>query len=225
MKRQYNLVIIAHPDDETIFFSGLIQRMRDLPWKIICVTDGNADHRKKSRLKEFETACIQLGVNDFELWNFPDKFEQRLDIDTLISKLKELPSPHQIFTHGIIGEYGHPHHQDISYAVHKYFHTTNEVFSISYNCYPEIVINLTKKEYQIKTNILSKIYTKEINRFANLVPGTSTETFSQVSFEELENIYLHITEKKILNKQKLSKYHWLAGHIETTLSGETKRLF
>ena len=45
----YRLLVVAHPDDETIFFAGVIQSKRDLPWHLVCLTDGNADGRGKER--------------------------------------------------------------------------------------------------------------------------------------------------------------------------------
>ena len=38
--KKYNLLGVAHPDDETIFFGGLLQVYRRRPWKVVCVTDG-----------------------------------------------------------------------------------------------------------------------------------------------------------------------------------------
>lgn len=88
-----------------------------------------------------------------------------------------------------------------------------------------MIIELAQSDYDLKTYILSEIYGSEINRFANLVPGTSCEGFAKVGWEEVQAIYQALTKKESLNIEKLHKYKWLAKHIQTTLSHPTDRLF
>src|SRR4051794_23596437 len=100
---QYNLVCVAHPDDETIFFGGLLLSRRKTfgsePWVVVCATsDGNQDRRR-----QFTEACKELGVTDTHWWGFADKYDERLPIDQVVAKLKQLPPPHEIYTHGIVG--------------------------------------------------------------------------------------------------------------------------
>lgn len=221
----YNLVIVAHPDDESIYFSGLIMQKRILPWRVICVTDGGADGQSAARMDQLKRACEGLKVDMIERWDYPDIFEKRLDTDQLSRKLEKLQKPNQIYTHGILGEYGHPHHQDVSYAVHKAWSQNVDVYSIAYNCFPDVKIELSQSDYDLKTYILSKIYASEINRFVNLVPGTSYEGFAMVEWNEVQAIYQTLTIKESLNVEKLKKYKWLAKHIQTTLSHPKDRIF
>lgn len=225
MKSPYNLVIIAHPDDESLFFAGLIMQLKEHPWKIICVTDGNADGHENKRRNDFELACKKLGAQSFEHWDFPDIFEKRLDLKKLEEKFAKLPLPNKVFTHGITGEYGHPHHQDVSYATHNYFCNRTEVFSTAYNCYPDLTINLTHKEYKIKTEILTSIYASEVNRFAHLIPGTSTESFAMVSSEEVSAIYGLLVQGEELEPEVLIKYRWLHEHLTTVMAKGFARIF
>lgn len=221
----HNLVIVAHPDDESIYFSGLMMQNRDHPWRVICVTDGGADGHADRRLDQLKRACESLAVDALEHWNFPDIFEKRLEISQLSKKLDELQKPHQVYTHGIIGEYGHPHHQDVSYAVHKVWSQKVDVYSTAYNCFPDKIIDLAESDYDHKTYILAEIYGSEINRFAHLVPGTSCEGFAKVEWTEVQAIYQALTTKEALNIEMLDKYKWLAKHIQTTLSHPKYRLF
>lgn len=225
MKSPYNLVIIAHPDDESLFFAGLIMQENKQPWKVICVTDGNADGHENKRRNDFELACNKLGAKSFEHWDFPDIFEQRLDLQRLEEKFATLPLPSKVFTHGITGEYGHPHHQDVSFAVHNYFYEKCEVFSTAYNCYPDLIINLSSEEYKRKTEILTNIYASEVNRFAHLIPGTSTESFVKVSIEEVRAIYYLLTKSSSLSPEALKKYRWLHEHLTTVMAKGFARIF
>ena len=119
-KQKYSLLVVAHPDDEAIFFAGLLMNQRSLPWKVICITDGNADQAGASRAEQFKKSCSLLKVK-FEQWDFADKFEVRLDTQELVKRLSQIEKPAVVYTHGILGEYGHPHHQDVSLAVHRTF--------------------------------------------------------------------------------------------------------
>lgn len=221
----YNLIIVAHPDDETIYFSGPLMKNRDYPWKVICITNGNADGNGKARLEQFEKACIELKVEEFERWDYPDIFEERLDTNRLIEEFLKLKAPLNVYTHGIIGEYSHPHHQDVSYAVHKAFYRESKVLSVSYNTYPDEVIELSKEDFTLKTHILSQIYADEMNRFLHLVPATPIDTFSIVELTEVEAIYNFLTQQKNLNIEELEKYKWLYEHIKLALATPNKRLF
>jgi len=229
----YNLIVVAHPDDETIYFAGPILGYRDIPWKVICITDGDADGNGSDRAIQFAKACKTLAVDSFEQWDFPDVFEKRLDVDKISKKLSQLPIPHRIYTHGIIGEYSHPHHQDVSYAVHACFSKggicknadDNKVMSISYNTYPDEKFNLSRKDFETKTKILSENYADEMNRFLHLVPASPTDSFTAIKLTEVQAIYRYLTQTAALNTKLLDKYLWLAKHIQTALGKPNKRLF
>ena len=213
---KYNLLVVAHPDDESIFFSGLIQRIKKYPWRVICLTDGNADGQGAKRKSDFIKACKVLNVADVEWWGYPDIYEKRLPVDEICDYLKSLPPPQQIFTHGPLGEYGHPHHQDTSFAVHMAFANEVPVYSVAYNTLPEIRIHLTPKEFNLKTKILSKIYGSETSRFLNLLPATSTEGYLRIDFKEVQALYDFVTSKsknKKLNTSKLRCYKWLSQYL------------
>lgn len=225
MKSLYNLVIIAHPDDESLFFAGLIMQLKEHPWKIICVTDGNADGHANKRRNDFELACKKLGAQSFEHWDFPDIFEKRLDLQKLEEKFAKLPLPNKVFTHGITGEYGHPHHQDVSFAVHKFYEGKCEVYSTAYNCFPDLVVNLSKDEFERKTKILTEIYASEVNRFAHLIPGTSTESFVTVSMDEVLALYNLLVHNKEVRPEALTKYRWLHEHLTTVMAKGFARIF
>ena len=198
---------------------------RSFPWKVICVTDGNADGQGKIRTKQLSDALEKMGVSDFEQWDLPDTYEDRLDIELICSKLSKLEMPLKVYTHGVLGEYGHPHHQDVSYAVNKFYHNRCEVFNISYNCYPDQVIELTQDEFNQKAHILSQIYGSEINRFAHLVPGTFSEGFAKVEFAEIEHIYQHFTQSSKVVANQLKKYSWLIDHLNYFTGTDHRRIF
>jgi LmbE family N-acetylglucosaminyl deacetylase len=114
--------VVAHPDDETIFFGGVLRQLvrAGLPVEVICVTSTFATITLTSiRREEFRRACSALGARArlLPLADVPG----RLDDDELAAALGRvrLDGNGLVFTHGVWGEYGHPHHIQVSRAVHR----------------------------------------------------------------------------------------------------------
>lgn len=192
-----------------------MQRVRTREWTIVCMTDGNADGEGPKRKKQFEAACRKQGVRDAQWWGYPDIFAKRLDVDRMTAELRALPKPHEIYTHGIIGEYGHPHHQDVSYAVHKAFEKHPRVYSAAYNTHPDFSVALTKKEFAKKADVLMNIYGSETSRFLNLLPATAFEGFLHLEIKEVDAIYSFYAQKKPLKTKDLRAYKWLADFLKS----------
>lgn len=125
-----HLMVVAHPDDETLFGGELL--MQDVgSWLIICVTGGSNKSTNRFRIgssrstycqqrqMEFFSAC-KAHQAAFELWNHEDnlfscQWENCILTQQLHQVLERHPQLDSIATHNAHGEYGHPQHQ----AVHK----------------------------------------------------------------------------------------------------------
>ena len=220
-----NAIVVAHPDDEALFFAGLLMSRRKYPWHVICVTDGNADGAGKMRAEQFKNSCRLLKVSKCEQWDFPDIFEQRLDVTKLVSRLETLPDYEKVYTHGILGEYGHFHHQDVSYATHLAFVRRSQVLSVAYNIYPKEKLNLSPAQFDLKTKILWKVYGSETQRLINLIPATTTEGFSPVSLKEVQALYSFLAMGKTLEESHLKNFKWLGDWIKGRFSKLQSRPF
>lgn len=225
IKKSYQLLVVAHPDDETLFFSAALMQQRRLPWLVVCVTNGNADGAGSARALQFKKACSKLKIEDALQWNFPDVYEQRLDIAGLEYHLRQLPEPAEVFTHGIIGEYGHPHHQDVSFAVHRVFGKKCKVWVPAYNAVAEKTLQLTKSQYRIKSEIYSKIYRGETMRFAPFIPNRNVDEYMRLGLKEVTEIYTSMLEKRAPVKSKLDKYKWFSSFLDDDNKREKVRPF
>jgi LmbE family N-acetylglucosaminyl deacetylase len=208
-------VIVAHPDDEALFFAGLILSKATTKWHVICVTNGNADGAGARRAEQFKESCRLLKIAKYEMWDFPDIFNKRLQIDELVSRFRELPNFKTVYTHGILGEYGHNHHQDVSFAVHTAFQKRSTVFSTAYNTYPQEKISLSAAQFAVKTKILWKVYGSEIQRLINFIPASSSEGFTKVKYSEVKNIYGALALSQSLDVRKLENYRWLGDWLNS----------
>ncbi|OFZ18214.1 MAG: hypothetical protein A2Z20_11870 [Bdellovibrionales bacterium RBG_16_40_8] len=233
-KKKHNLLVVSHPDDETIFFGGLLLSENKRNWSVVCVTDANADKQGAKRLSEFHQATKKLGVKNLYFFHLPDLYEERLDINKIQQKLAQIPKPEEVYTHGPLGEYGHPHHQDVSFAVHQYFQQNSNkktpVYSVAYNCMAEKVVKLTPAQYKKKVVILSQIYFSETERFMNFIPATAIECFTKLKFKEVAALYSYLTSDDNTDKNQrhlgvLEKYKWFMPYLDSFKIRLKNRLF
>ncbi|HEY0484024.1 MAG TPA: PIG-L family deacetylase [Kofleriaceae bacterium] len=115
---------VAHPDDETIFFGGTIADLARRGWAVTvaCATSDFGDARRSSvRAAELAEACRRLGARPIQL-GFADR-PGPLDAGALAAALAGAfpAAPDAIYTHGPLGEYGHPHHTSVCRAAHRAF--------------------------------------------------------------------------------------------------------
>lgn len=218
-----SLIVTAHPDDETIFFTGLILSRPKTRWSVVCVTDGNADQNGLHRIEDLKAACKRLGVESVSTLGFPDKFEERLDTEALQEQLSSF-SAKEVFTHGVLGEYGHPHHQDVCFAAHKCFFGNVPVYSVAHNCFPDFTVNLSQEMWNLKSEIYSQCYFSETRRFIQMLPIQPTEGFTKVSMDEVSAIYHFLAKKQPLNPQALCAYKALEPYLED-MAANTDRPF
>jgi LmbE family N-acetylglucosaminyl deacetylase len=216
--KPYRLLVVAHPDDETLFFGGLLitTARKGPPWKVICVTDGNADGHGQARRDQFRAATRAMAIKDIEHWDFPDVYEQRLDVTRLTERLRALPGkPREVYTHGVLGEYGHPHHQDVCAAVFKAFGGARvPVWSAAYNCFPEKTVKLTAAQYRVKCRVLADIYRSETRRFAHFLPSTAVEGFIRLAAREVEAIYAYLCGGRAPDLKALRAFKWYWPYLE-----------
>ena len=109
-------IIMAHPDDETIWTGGLLLSKKSWHWKIFIATNYETEDRPNEFKKAIEK-YKNYGVSnlDYEFIRImPDMQEyDKLNKNEIHKKLNtiDLSTFDLIFTHNIDGEYGHGNHK------------------------------------------------------------------------------------------------------------------
>lgn len=158
------LMIVAHPDDETLWGGG---HLLEEDYLVVCITCG----RSRTRANEFEKvmketndAYIMLGYKD-AFFNMKSKWVNiKENIEKDIQDILNLKDWQVVVTHNPEGEYGHLHHILTSNIVTEVYHGDNLYYFGHYyhkNNISEVIdelIPLNEKTFRIKKDILLKNY-------------------------------------------------------------------
>ncbi|MHB8588857.1 MAG: PIG-L deacetylase family protein [Candidatus Dormibacteraceae bacterium] len=123
------LVVMAHPDDESMGCGGLILRhtRAGIPVNLICATRGEAGWSGKPlgakkedlamiRTGELEEAAATLALGGIEVWDYPDGGVDRSDRQEITQRIWEQITklrPKAVVGWGPDGGYGHPDHMAV----------------------------------------------------------------------------------------------------------------
>jgi len=113
------LVIVAHPDDETIWMGGTILANPNIKWTIFSLcreSDVDRSPKFKKVCAYYKARSLMSDIEDEGIMNVEKSipfFSRELS--------KKLKNKHfsYLFTHAENGEYGHMRHKGVHYAIKK----------------------------------------------------------------------------------------------------------
>lgn len=164
---QRALIIVAHPDDETIWLGGLILKYKNLDWTIFSLCRA----RDQDRSPKFFKVCKYYGARGL-MADLDDEnrltLKQTLPVikKIILTKLKNKKFDF-IFTHGANGEYGHPRHKGVHQVVKQLIKEkklkARFVFYFDYyqknkTTNSNFLLKLSPQEFARKKRIMTKLY-------------------------------------------------------------------
>ena len=173
-------LIVAHPDDETLWAGGTILRHPSWQWFIVCLCRGSDKERAPRFYKALHVLKSEGIMGDLDDGPEQKPLEEK-EVEHAILDL--LPPKHfdLIISHNPTGEYTrHLRHEEASKAVIKLWHafkiSANELWTFAYEdggkeYYPRPIETaticriLTKRIWVRKYNIITKTYGFEKSSF------------------------------------------------------------
>lgn len=173
-------VLVAHPDDETIFCGGLMLSFPEINWTVATVTMQHPRLRRPefdnsiNKLKEFGVNIINSTTLGFlsknKILNKRDIPKWEKAIPEFISKVQ----PDLIITHNRGGDYGHRHHKIISRIINETSSNVLEFFYPGDRIIPEMhkltniyELKLSAKVLKQKNYIMENCYPSQMHIWKN----------------------------------------------------------
>jgi hypothetical protein len=152
-------IVVAHPDDEVIFFGGLAARLRAAGWQldVVCVTGVfGSGYVTGIRRAELSRATWALGARArrLPLADRPGPLDEAALARAFAEKV-HWDRLDRVYTHGVWGEYGHLHHVQVCRATHCH---GSQVYSLAGPFVPEVSVVLTPEELERKRALAARSY-------------------------------------------------------------------
>ena len=172
-----NLMIVAHPDDETLW--GGAHLIED-DYLVVCITCGP----NKTRVNEF--VKVMHETNDkYIMLGYPDKTNGerdnwdsvRDDITKDLESIVALKDWHTIITHNPDGEYGHIHHKMTSSLTTNVVSDKSKLFYFGHYYSKKNLVNNINDMLTIDDNLLSEK--------KNIIGLYKSQSFIQTSFDQM----------------------------------------
>lgn len=180
------VIVVSHPDDETIFCGGTLLYYPDWEWIIVCMTW----EESSVRYLQFQKAMqyfSSLGVNikSFLTLKQEDVVKEgegripgELSTEQFESWKKSLINlklnPDIVFTHNQRGEYGHPHHIALNKIVNQTYKNVWEFICPGAKNVEQPykdkanLVPLSKALLEKKMEVFNNCYTSELSIWRNM---------------------------------------------------------
>ena len=185
------LLIVAHADDEIVFFGNWLSENKSNAY-VVCVCSDRTD--------EFYKSMEHYRITDYEIWDHKAELDLFKKGDQLKNQLKSLKDKHnweQVVTHSQYGEYGHLQHIELHDMVVEIFdHENLYIYDLS--------------EYELsydKELVFPSIYRSEIRGLSEIQNAECTGS----------DWYKHSIHNNLMDHESIVKYDPVLLNINISL--------
>lgn len=178
MEKKEILVIVAHPDDETIWMGGTLLKIKEKDDSNITIIS-LCRKNDIDRFPRFEKTCKMLGAKEYHMSDLDDCEEgvyKKISNHEIIEKIFAFTKFNgknydSLYTHGENGEYGHIRHIETHRAIcemlDKKLLLAKKVFFFSYlktkensniNSNADKLIKLENPHFKMKKQLIKEVY-------------------------------------------------------------------
>ncbi len=184
------LVVVAHPDDETIWMGGTILVHPDLEWTIFALCRGD----DPDRAPKFRSVTTRYGAEGF-ISDLEDEGRMTIrasipEIERRLVREMQRRNYDYIFTHAPNGEYGHPRHKGVSRAVRNLLKRgalrANEILFFAYRLNEARRCAIPRDGAHFQTPLSDAVW-REKQRIIRNLYGFSEDSFEFRSASRVEN--------------------------------------
>lgn len=187
------LVVVAHPDDETIWMGGTMLKYGKVRWTILSLCRSDDPDRAPKFKRVARLYRAHAAISDLEDEGVMNIAESVPQIERRVMRALRRRRFDYIFTHGYTGEYGHPRHKGVHRAIVRLLRarrlTTQSFFTFAYrpsssetfavpDRYADYRVTLAKKLHETKRNAIHALYGFTTNSF-EYRSAHRTETFNK----------------------------------------------
>lgn len=166
------LVVVAHPDDETIWMGGTILVNPLVKWTIFSLCRADDPDRAPKFRKVGKFLRAKAAISDLDDEERLNLHESLPEIRRRLKSVIGVRRFDYVFTHGYNGEYGHPRHKGVNRIVREMIRRgeiqARQLFNFSYEfdegkkiCQPkraDFEVKLSPVLFRKKQKIINKIY-------------------------------------------------------------------
>lgn len=195
IERKVAMVVFPHPDDETVWVGGLMQRMIKSGWEVVVISvtngirgqlhiHGRGRSMMQIRREEMNVAMGRLGVAQFSVWSHDDGTlrrgkKWRKDLREVLGHYR----PGLVVSYDFSGMSGHPDHIALSLELFELVKRMRSVRlwwpSLSNELKERLLNGSLTKKYLNEPNIELKIGLKELYKKYQAIKAHESQNLQQ----------------------------------------------